>query len=293
MSPRPLVGEGAVSRKQEKECYYTFMIKLSELQSSLITLAQEVADAILVIYVQSKKLKVRTKSDFSPLTEADLLANQMLVDGLKKLTPDLPIISEETQIADWAERQTWSTYWLLDPLDGTRPFIAHAGEFTVNIALIQDHRPIFGLVHVPIAKECYFAYAEVGARKIDAHQQMHTLHVRPWRPGHTDILTSHGARDEKIRHHFGHLGNYTARKLSSSWKFCLLAEGKADISPRLGNTSEWDTAAGQCVLEQAGGAILNLQGEPLRYNMKASLLNPHFIALGDVEGLKAKVFEQL
>src|SRR5579871_1058436 len=192
------------------------MINLSELKPSLIALAENAANAILTIYEQSKELlKVHTKPDRSPLTQADLLANSILLEGLKKLTPDYPILSEEGVHPPWKERKTWTTYWLLDPLDGTRPFISHAGEFTVNIALIVNHAPVLGLVYVPITHECYFAEAKTGAYKIDASGNQKNIHVRSWQTQHTHILTSHGARPERIQHHFGHLGNYTMQKLSS------------------------------------------------------------------------------
>lgn len=262
------------------------MIRLPTLAEPLITLAQTAAQAILAV----KILAIQTKADHSPLTQADLIANDILSKGLQQLTPNIPILSEESPYPSWEERKTWRTYWLLDPLDGTRPFIAGSNEFTLNIALIHDHIPIFGLVAPPATQECYYAYANVGAYKIEMNGERKKLGVRPWQPGHTKILTSHGAKEDKIKERFGYLGDYTLQKISSSWKFCLLAEGKADISPRLGDTSEWDTAAGHCVLREAGGDIFDLTGEPLRYNTKPSLLNPHFIALGDVGALKARVF---
>jgi 3'(2'), 5'-bisphosphate nucleotidase len=267
------------------------MIDPSTLIESLIKLAQTASDALLVLYEQHETLTVQTKADHSPLTRADLLANDILVTGLNQLTPDIPIISEESYFPKWEERKTWQTYWLLDPLDGTRPFITGSDEFTVNIALIHKHIPIFGLVAPPITQECYYAHNNAGAYKIEASGERKKLHVRPWQAGHTILLTSHGAKEIKIARNFKHLGDYTAKKMSSSWKFCLLAEGKADISPRFGDTSEWDTAAAHCILKEAGGDIFDLKGRPLRYNTKESLLNPHFIALGDVGALKERVFQ--
>jgi 3'(2'), 5'-bisphosphate nucleotidase len=267
------------------------MSDLQNLQQPIIELARNAAQAILTIYEQSKTLKVHTKSDDSPLTKADLIANKILTEGLQQLTPEIPTLSEESHHPDWQTRKTWQTYWLLDPLDGTRPFIAGEDEFTVNIALIHNHTPIFGLVLPPTTGECYYAYADIGAYKIAANGNKKKLSVRPWQPEQTILLTSHGAKKHKIEERFGHLGNYKAIKMSSSWKFCLLAEGKADISPRLGDTSEWDTAAGHCILREAGGNIFDLQGKPLTYNSKQSLLNPHFVAIGDVRALKDKVLK--
>ncbi len=261
------------------------MLDFLRLQPDLIILAKNAGAAILHIYEVSRQFDIQTKPDHSPLTQADLMANDILLAGLKKLTPDIPILSEEGLQTPWAERQRWPIYWLIDPLDGTRQFIQHSGEFTVNIALVQAHQVIFGLIYVPVTGECYYASHETGAYKQDAAGIETALHVRTWQPEATIILASQAAREERMQPRFGHLGHYTLTKMSSSWKFCLLAEGKADICPRFGDTCEWDTAAGQCILEQAGGGIFNLQGELLSYNTRASTLNPHFIALGDVAAL--------
>lgn len=265
---------------------------LTHLKDPLLALAKQTGAAILAIYQQAAPYSIQTKSDFSPLTQADLLAHKMLVTGLQSLTPEWPVLSEESPDIDWERRQHWHTYWLIDPLDGTQPFIVHRDEFTINIALIQDHRPVIGLLYVPVTQELYFACeAWGGSYKLDRANQLTQLRVRHWQPGQTHILTSHGARIERINAEFDHLGGHTQEKLSSAWKFARVAEGKADISPRFGDTCEWDTAAGQCILELAGGAILDLHGQPLRYNTQPSLINPHFIALGDVAALKPLVFK--
>jgi len=259
-------------------------MNLSELQQPLITLVQKAGEAILDIYERSHQYAVQIKPDHSPLTQADLAANEVLVAGLRALTPEYPILSEEGMNIPWSERQKWTHYWLIDPLDGTRQFIQHSGEFTVNVALIQNHIPTIGLLHVPVTKETYYASAAWGgAYKLDASHQVTPLRVRPWRLNEMVILTSQAARVERIHELFGHLGAFTQIKMSSAWKFAWVAEGKADISPRLGDTSEWDTAAGQCILELAGGALVDLKGQPLRYNTRDSVLNPHFVALGDRE----------
>jgi 3'(2'), 5'-bisphosphate nucleotidase len=265
-------------------------MNLSELQQPLIHLAKKAGAAILEIYEKSRQYPVQIKADHSPLTQADLMAHEILMAGLSALTPAYPILSEEGVNIPWQQRQQWHTYWLIDPLDGTQQFIQHSGEFTVNIALIQNHLPIIGLLYVPVTHETYYACATAGhAYKWNAEDQRVPLRVRQWQSAETMILTSRGAKSERISAIFGHLGKLQQIKMSSAWKFGWVAEGKADISPRLGNTSEWDTAAGQCILEVAGGALLDLAGKPLRYNMHESVLNPHFIAVGDIEQLRSRI----
>jgi 3'(2'), 5'-bisphosphate nucleotidase len=261
-------------------------INLTVLQKPLIALVQQAGEAILEIYEKSRQYAVQIKADHSPVTQADLAANVILTAGLRALTPEYPVLSEEGISTPWSERQTWTHYWLIDPLDGTRQFIQHNGEFTVNVALIQNNQPIIGLLHVPVTGETYYAStAWGGAYKQDAHQQIRPLRVRLWRTDETIILTSRAARAARIHELFSHLGALTQIGMSSALKFGRLAEGKADLSPRLGDTSEWDTAAGQCILELAGGALVDLTGKPLRYNTRDIVLNPHFIAVGDADHL--------
>lgn len=261
------------------------------LQQPLIALAQTAATAILDIYQANQACPVQTKPDQSPLTQADLTAHQILSVGLHQLTPDIPVLSEEGIDIPWEIRRQWDYYWLIDPLDGTRQFIQHKQEFTINIALIHRHTAIIGLLYVPVTQEIYYADAEAHtSMKVTIRGNTTPLHVRQWQPQHTTILTSQAAHEQRIRELFCHLGTFQQIKMSSAWKFARLAEGKADISPRLGDTAEWDTAAGQCILEQAGGGLFDLQGQPLRYNTRDSLINPHFIALGDVSNLYHRIF---
>lgn len=246
----------------------------------IMPLMQKTGAAILSIYDQSEPYSITAKSDHSPLTQADCLAHQLIVQGLEKITPSIPILSEENPDIPFKERQSWEQYWLIDPLDGTRSFIQHTGEFTINVALIEHHRPIVGIIYVPITKECYYAQAGSRTVKTEATGHGHVLCQQTLkRP--TVMLTSHGANQNFLTERFKNLGDFQLKRLSSAWKFCLLAERKAAISPRFGDTSEWDTAAGQCILEQAGGGIFDLAGNPLRYNTKKSLINPHFIAIAD------------
>lgn len=254
---------------------------LSLLQKPLLALVQDAGTAILEIYKQAVPKPTHLKADHSPVTEADIAAHRILTAGLSALTP-YPVLSEESASIPWSIRKKWHTYWLVDPLDGTQQFIRKTGEFSVNVALMQGHAPILGILHIPITGETYYAgSAWGGAYKQDAQQQVSKLHVRAWSAAETRVLTSQISSPERIQALCGHLGKLEHRYLSSAWKFAWLAEGRADISPRLGATSEWDTAAGQCILELAGGALVDMQGKPLRYNTHASLLNPHFIAFGD------------
>lgn len=269
-------------------------MNLTELQGPLIALAKAAGKAILEVYEQPTT--VHMKADHSPVTQADIAAHEILTKGLQALTPEYPVLSEEGAAISWEERQQWQRYWLIDPLDGTRQFIRRSGEFTVNVALIDQHEPIIGLLYVPVTREIYYASrAWGGAYKCDASGVCQRLSVRPWQKNQTTILTSQqvarsGRPSERMRERFGHLGEFTQISMSSAWKFGWVAEGKADLSPRFGDTSEWDTAAGQCILELAGGALVDLEGNSLRYNMHESLLNPHFIAVGD-GALLARLFD--
>jgi 3'(2'), 5'-bisphosphate nucleotidase len=265
-------------------------LSLSDLQQPLIKLAQETGRAILEIY-ESSRYTITAKADHSPLTQADLLAHEILVNGLQQLTPDFPVLSEEGANTPWEERSQWTHYWLIDPLDGTRQFISHEDEFTVNIALVSGQKPVIGILYIPVTQETYYAcYAWGGAFKLSADGHTTAIKTRPWRKNETIILASQTTHKDSIENTFARLGQYKQVEMSSSWKFARIAEGSADIYPRLGNTSEWDTAAGQCILEQAGGALTDLQGRSLSYNTKESLINPHFVAFGDSANLYSALF---
>ena len=225
---------------------------------------------------------VERKDDNSPLTAADLAAHRAILDGLQVLTPQIPVLSEESaEQIDWAVRNTWVRYWLVDPLDGTREFVKRNGEFTVNIALIEDGRPTLGVVFAPVLDEMYFAWR--GGHAFAEMQQNIKVELHTRRRG--DPLIVAGSRshaDPRMLAALDRLGAHELIALGSSLKFCRAAQGRADLYIRYGLTSEWDTAAGQCVLEQAGGGVSGLDGVPLRYNGKDSLLNPDFLAFGDV-----------
>lgn len=254
----------------------------------VIELAVEAGHCIMEVY--DTEFDVEHKSDASPLTAADMAAHHTIVDGLSKLTPEIPILSEESAHIPFAERAQWQRYWLVDPLDGTREFIKRNGEFTVNIALIDNHESILGVIYTPVTGSTYYAARGAGAFKMvlgHATHRMDTpataIHTRPKTPASTVIAGSRSHRGDSLEAFLQRLGDYEIISMGSSLKSCLVAEGSADLYPRLGPTSEWDTAAAQCIVEEAGGCIIKTDGEPLRYNTKDSLLNPHFLVVGDPE----------
>lgn len=252
----------------------------STLLQQIAAIARDAAEAILVVYGQD--FEVERKQDHSPVTAADLAAQRVITAGLAELDDVLPVISEEARAAPWSQRREWQRYWLVDPLDGTREFIKRNGEFTVNIALIENHEPVLGVVLAPVTGELYVAARGEGAwlqRRADAGWQRIGTRDLP-EPATVAGSRSHGASGVALLQQL--IGDgYQSLPMGSSLKFCLVARGDADVYLRRGATSEWDTAAAQSVLEEAGGAVLDLAGAPLRYNRGDSLLNPEFIAVGD------------
>ncbi len=246
-----------------------------KLIESVIKIAEEAGRAILGVY--DGPIDVTVKDDQSPLTQADRAAHRVIQAALAQLTPEWPVISEESEPEVLAGRLAWSRYWLVDPLDGTKEFIKRNGEFTVNIALIEQGKVVFGVVSAPVHRLSYWGGAGLGAwRKSD--QGRHALKVCPPRAGvPLKVVGSRSHSSPETEAWLAKLGDYEMISVGSSLKFCLLAEGQAQLYPRLGPTCEWDTAAAQAVLEGAGGEVVTLEGEPLRYS-KESLLNPWFIA---------------
>ncbi len=242
-------------------------------------IARQAGEAILQIYAQD--FEVREKADHSPLTQADMASHQLIEDALGRLTPDIPVLSEESAAIPLAERRQWRRYWLIDPLDGTREFIKRNGEFTVNIALVEQGFPVLGVVHVPVTGVTYFGDTVDGAFRQEA--QGNPEQIRVARPCATPVRVA-GSRShagDSLVQFLRKLPGYEIISMGSSLKLCLVAEGKADIYPRLGPTSEWDTAAAQAVVEAAGGQVTDTKLHRLRYNQKDSLLNPHFLVFGD------------
>jgi 3'(2'), 5'-bisphosphate nucleotidase len=254
---------------------------LRTLVPPLLALARGAAAAILEVYATD--FAVQRKDDASPLTLADLRAHELIVAGLARLTPPLPVLSEESSDIDSVQRLQWPAHWLVDPLDGTREFLARNGEFTVNIGLIAGHAPVLGVVCVPVSGVAFWGIPGLGAWRVAADGRERQIHVQ--RPAATPlrIVGSRSHRGDSLDALLGRIGAHELVAIGSSLKFCLLAEGRADFYPRLGPTSEWDTAAADAILRAAGGRVMTLQGEDLRYNTRADLLNPRFLACADPE----------
>lgn len=264
-------------------------IDISNLTNNVIEIAERAGEKILAIY--ESEFNVTAKDDNTPLTEADMAAHHEIVDGLSHLTPKLPVLSEESADIPFQERQQWTTYWLVDPLDGTREFIKRNGEFTVNIALVHDHKPVLGVVHTPVTHVMYYAAHGQGAYKKVPGSDAVRIHTRKKNEECTVVAGSRSHRGASLNEFLAKIGKHDIVSMGSSLKSCLVAEGAVDIYPRLGPTSEWDTAAAQCVVEQAGGVIVELSQKALTYNTKDSLLNPHFLVIGDPEFDWGQYFE--
>jgi 3'(2'), 5'-bisphosphate nucleotidase len=243
-----------------------------------------VATAILagaaILDVYATNFDVEAKDDDSPLTQADMSAHRCIVERLRALTPDTPIVSEESGLPDFEVRRLWPRYWLVDPLDGTREFVKRNGEFTVNIALIEGHRPVLGVVHVPVMWKTYIGCKGLGAERRSAEGLKRPLRVALESASPVRVVGSRSHRGASLDSFLEKLGDFEIVPMGSSLKFCVVADGEADVYPRLGPTSEWDTAAAQAVVEQAGGTVLQLDGNPLTYNAKSDILNPHFVVIG-------------
>jgi len=251
---------------------------LKSLVEPIVALAEDAGRAILEVY--STDFEVQSKEDESPLTQADLASHRWIDAGLKSLTPDIPVISEESGLPGFEERSTWSRYWLIDPLDGTKEFVNRNGEFTVNIALIENNRPVFGVVHVPVQNKTYVGCEGLGAQRRDGNSDAVSIGVAVASGSPARIVGSRSHRGASLDAYLESLGDHDMVPMGSSLKFCVVAEGGADLYPRLGPTSEWDTAAAQAVVEQAGGRVVTLDGKSMKYNTKADILNPYFFVIG-------------
>ena len=272
---------------------------------ALLDLIRRAGEEILKIYFrQQADWKVSLKEDQTPITEADRLANAIINEGLKKLFPDIPIISEENSEIPYDIRRKYEYCWLLDPLDGTKEFLKQNGEFTVNLALIHQGRPVAGFISVPVKGLFYSAVKGQGAFKIEIGKQREAdrseRQIKPIKQGNKlqlraaqfslddpglTVLASRSHFDSETRKFIESLNEPRLESRGSSLKFMMLAEGRGHLYPRLGRTMEWDTAAGQAILEEAGGQVVEFSSRwPLHYN-KESLVNPPFLATG---ALKSK-----
>jgi 3'(2'), 5'-bisphosphate nucleotidase len=251
---------------------------LTALLPPVCAIARAAGHVILEVY--GREFVVTRKDDDSPLTEADQLAHALIRRELALLAPPLPLLSEESAPEERAQRRSWQRYWLVDPLDGTKEFLKRNGEFTVNIALIEEQRAALGVVYAPVLDRLYYGAIGLGAwREVDGATE--AIGVRPTVGSPLRVVGSRSHPSPELAAYLAALGAYEITDMGSSLKICLVAEGTADIYPRLGPTSEWDTAAAQAILESAGGRMIDTAGQPLRYNSKDDLLNPHFLAFGD------------
>ena len=258
---------------------------MSELKAWLepvLAIADEAAAAILEVY--ETDFDVENKEDRTPVTKADLAAHKVIVAGLRALTPEIPVLSEESSSQPFETRSSWPRYWLVDPLDGTREFIKRNGEFTVNIALIEGDQCTLGVVQVPVTGEAFLAARGAGAWRRPEGQRgtaRVAISCRTLGDGALVVAGSRSHAGDRLKGYLERLGAHELVSMGSSLKFCLVAQGRADLYVRLGKTSEWDTAAAQCVVEEAGGQVTDTSMAQLRYNTKDSLLNPEFFVFGD------------
>ena len=262
------------------------MIPNNKLLLDICNVSIEAGKEILNFY--NNEIEVTHKQDLSPLTKADLASNKIILESLTKLNSNIPILSEES-LVDWSIRKNWKKYWLVDPLDGTKEFIKKNGEFTVNIALIEDNNPILGVVYVPAKSLLYLAEKNKGSFKSNTKDILENL------DGIQKIVVSDKTNRTRIigsrSHSNSTFDNWVKEKFpnadivqaGSSLKFCLIAEGKADIYPRFGPTSEWDIAAGHMIVDEAGGKIRTFQNNSIKYNTKENIINPEFYAIGNID----------
>jgi 3'(2'), 5'-bisphosphate nucleotidase len=254
---------------------------LQDALAQLVDLSRRAGLAILEWY--DGDMGITQKADQSPLTLADLASHNLIDRELTAIWPEIPVLSEESADISWQTRQKWKQYWLVDPLDGTKEFINRNGEFTVNIALIRDHQPVIGVVHVPVTDISYFGSRETGAWRQHGSEDALAIKVRQPATEPYVIVGSRSHANPELASQLNRLGPHELTSMGSSLKFCRVAEGLADFYPRLGPTCEWDTAAAQAVVEAAGGQVVKIDGSSLAYNSKEIYLNPHFFVFGDAQ----------
>jgi len=252
---------------------------LDKLLPQVMTLAKKAGKVILEASEQD--YKVVAKHDNTPVTCADLAANQCIVDGLSLISKTIPILTEESAQIPFSVRQQWRSYWLVDPLDGTKEFIKRSGEYSVNIALVHENKAILGVIYSPSQDKLYYARQHGGAFRMQNQQGATSLAVCQKRRWPLMVTCGNNPPGKTFQEFIKKVGEHQLLAMGSSIKSCMVAEGSADIYARLGPTSEWDTAAAQCIVEEAGGYLTDLNLQPLQYNRKESLLNPHFLVFGD------------
>ena len=246
-----------------------------QLITSAVEIAKEAGKAIIKIY--NSDFDYQLKEDLSPITAADNLAHEIITEKLKTLTPKIPILSEENCDIPFEIRSQWTQYWLVDPLDGTKEFINRNGEFTVNIALIDNNTPTLGIINVPVTNEAYWGSKVNGSFCSDENGDVKQIQVSEKYHNRIRIVASRSHPSEMLTSFLDRIVDYDILEVGSSIKFCLIASGQADCYPRFGPTSEWDTAAGEAIVRFAGGDVFTTNGLPTTYNLKDSYLNPNFI----------------
>ena len=253
----------------------------------IVNISVDAGEVILNYY--NENVDVIYKDDESPLTKADLASHKIITDSFKKITPDIPILSEE-EFIDWKIRKKWKKYWLIDPLDGTKEFIKKNDEFTVNIALIENNRPILGVIYTPALNELFYSIKNFGSYKILTKKKLNTLKeakrisINKKKSNQVKIVGSRSHSNPILEKWVNkNFNEFDILQKGSSLKFCLIAEGSADIYPRFGPTSEWDIAAGHIILEEAGGKLKSIDNKEILYNEKENILNPDFFAYGNID----------
>lgn len=250
------------------------------LTQEALAIARIAGQRIVEVYV-AKDCEINYKSDRTPVTTADMAAHDIILEQLQQLDPSLPVLSEESDSVSFEERLRWPTYWLVDPLDGTREFLRRNGEFSVNIALIDNNKPIAGVIVAPVLGIAYFATAGHGAYKQVNGNDPHLIRVRAAPQPVTVARSRSPTTGPRLQQFLDGLGEHDEIPMGSALKSCLVAEGVADVYARLGPTGEWDTAAAQCIVEEAGGYIRDVHQQDLTYNLRESLINPNFLVFGD------------
>lgn len=253
--------------------------ELESLLPRVVALAEKAGAAVMEVYARGDFETTYKKEDDSPLTRADLASNRLLTEGLRALTPAVPVLSEESKEVPYPERVLWKRYWLIDPLDGTKEFIKRRDEFTVNVAMIERGEPALGVVYAPAMEELYYAARGNGSFKRQGLGPPVRIEVSDYRAGGVTLVVSRSHAGAEVEALVRKINPAESLSIGSSLKLCLVAEGRAHLYPRLGPTMEWDIAAAQCVVEEAGGTVTDLSGQRLRYN-KPSLENPPFIVSG-------------
>ncbi len=245
----------------------------------VIKISLSAGKAILDIYETNYDIKI--KDDFSPLTEADVLSHQIILSSLRNLTPKIPILSEESSHISFKDRAKWREYWLVDPLDGTKEFIKKNGEFTTNIALISENRPVFGVIYAPAINQIYWGSELNGSfMKLD-NKNIQRIRVNEKQGLKVNVVSSRSHKTGAEKDFLRKIGDHEEHQVGSSLKFCLVASGRADIYPRFGPTSEWDIAAGDAILKFSGGGLLDENRNSILYNKKRNIINGSFFAFGD------------